>query len=65
MVDSSLQAAGMSWKSSEMEFSDHADVVLKKSDGKILSGDKVMLILQSAFFSTRNLTLPEFWLSAS
>ena len=38
-----------------MNVSDHADVVLKKSDEKILSGDKVMPLCKSAFFSNINL----------
>ena len=36
-------------KTRYLNVSDHADVVLKKSDEKILSGDKVMLLCKSVF----------------
>ena len=41
---------GDSKKTKKMNVSDHADVVLKKSDEKILSGDKVMLLYKRVFF---------------
>ena len=37
-------------KTEKINVSDHADVVLKKSDEKILTGDKVMLLYKSVFF---------------
>ena len=41
-------------KTEKMNVSDHADVVLKKSDEKILSGDKVMLLWKSDFFKQKS-----------
>ena len=46
----------MSWRETKhaiSNVSDHADVVLKKSDEKILSGDKISEFYKSAFYSVR------------
>ena len=43
-------------KTEKMNVSDHADVVLKKSDEKILSDDKVTVLYKKVFFSFRNVS---------